>query len=50
VEPAGYGAPFPCEPHHFHPNWAFMSIADGRNCCRQMNESAVAEVLATKVA
>ena len=50
VEPTGYGAPFPCEPHHFHPNWAFMSIAEGRNCCRQMNESAVAEVVATKVA
>ena len=32
------------------PDWRFMSIVEGRNCYRQMIESAVAEALARKVA
>jgi hypothetical protein len=33
-----------------NPDWRFMSIAEGRNCYRQMIEIASAEVLARKVA
>jgi len=32
------------------PDWRFMSIAEGRNCYRQMIDGACAEVLARKVA
>ena len=32
------------------PEWRFMSIVEGRNCYRQMIETASAEVLARKVA
>jgi hypothetical protein len=32
------------------PEWRFMSVAEGRNCYRQMIENAVAEVVARKVA
>jgi hypothetical protein len=33
-----------------NPDWRFMSIVEGRNCYRAMIGSAVAEVLARKVA
>jgi hypothetical protein len=33
-----------------NPDWRFMSIAEGRNCYRQMIDGAVTEVLARKVA
>ena len=37
-------------PPRYGAEWRFMSIAEGRNCYRQMIEAAVAEVLARKVA
>jgi hypothetical protein len=33
-----------------NPDWRFMSIAEGRNCYRQMIETAVADALARRVA